>query len=189
LGGLFYVFILVNRGESAQVGDIFSGFQRGFGQLFLGVLVPGLLMCICMSPAIMVLIVKLIPLLPQLQQFKHMEPGTPPDPQAIKALFSIVWSVLPVLLICAVPVTYLAVCWKFTLALIVDQEMDFATAMRASWKMVNKHWWMVFGLVILISLLNLAGFLACCIGLVFTVPIGFGALMTAYETIFGAPKH
>jgi uncharacterized membrane protein len=101
----------------------------------------------------------------------------------------ILWAVLPVALICAVPVTYLSVCWKFTLPLIVDRQMDFAAAMRVSWKMVNQHWWMVFGLVILISLLNVVGMLVCCVGLLFTIPVGYAALMIAYETIFGAQKH
>jgi len=29
----------------------------------------------------------------------------------------------------------------------------------------------------------------CLIGLLFTIPIGFAALMIAYETIFGAEKN
>jgi len=35
-----------------------------------------------------------------------------------------------------------------------------------------------------ISLLNVAGMLLCCVGLLFTFPIGIAALMFAYETIF-----
>jgi uncharacterized membrane protein len=93
-----------------------------------------------------------------------------------------------VALVCAVPATYLSVCWKFTLPLIVDRRMDFGAAMKASWKMVNKHWWQVFGLVILISLLNIAGLCACCVGVLFSIPVGFAALMIAYETIFNADK-
>jgi uncharacterized membrane protein len=112
-----------------------------------------------------------------------------PDMDTIHALGRVVLTTLPVALVCAIPATYLSVCWKFTLPLIVDRQMDFATAMRASWKMVNKHWWMVFGLVILMSLLNLAGFLACCIGLLFSIPICVGALMFAYETIFNSKKN
>jgi len=189
IGGIFYLFIKVNRGEPATLGDMFSGFQRAFAQLFLGILVLSLLMGLCCSPIIVVLIVKLIPMAAQLQQLKHIQPGTMPDPETIHALMGILWTVLPVALICAVPVTYLSVCWKFALPLIVDRQMDFAAAMRASWKMVNKHWWMVFGLVILISLLNVVGLLVCCVGLLFTIPIGYAALMIAYETIFGAQKH
>lgn len=185
LGGVFYLFIRVNRGEPAEVGDIFSGFRRAFGQLFLGVLVPGLLAGLCMIPFIVMFIIKLIPLLGQLQ---HLHPGTPLDPATIDALKSVLFTTLPVALVCAIPATYLAVCWKFTLPLIVDRQMDFGAAMKASWKMVNKHWWQVFGLMILISLLNLAGLCACCVGVLFTIPVGFAALMIAYETIFNAEK-
>jgi hypothetical protein len=62
--------------------------------------------------------------------------------------------------------------------------VDFWTAIGMSRKMVQKHWWNVFGLIILIDLLNIAGVCACCIGLLFTIPVGFAALMFAYETIF-----
>ena len=57
---------------------------------------------------------------------------------------------------------YLQVNWVFTFPLVIDKQMDFWTAMKASWKMVGKHWWQVFGLVILASLINLAGVLVCC---------------------------
>jgi uncharacterized membrane protein len=186
MGGVFYLFIRVNRGEPAEVGDIFSGFRRAFGQLFLGVLVPGLLVGLCMIPFIVMVIIKLIPLLGQLQ---HLHPGTPLDPATIDALKSVLFATLPVAFLCAIPATYLSVCWKFTLPLIVDRRMDFGAAMKTSWKMVNKHWWQVFGLVILISLLNVAGLCACCVGVLFSIPIGFAALMIAYETIFGGEKN
>ena len=189
MGGLFYLFIRVNRNEPAELGDIFSGFRRGFVQLFLGVLVVGLAIGACLLPFIVVFIIKLIPMAAQLQQLQHLQPGTPPDPELIRALTSLLLTTLPVALVCAIPATYLAVCWKFTLPLIVDKQMDFGAAMKASWKMVNKHWWLVFGLTILISLLNLAGFFACCVGLLFSIPIGFAALMIAYETIFGTEEE
>ena len=83
-----------------------------------------------------------------------------------------------------IPVTYLSVNWLFTQALIIDKGMDFRTAMKTSWKMVHKHWWHVFGLVVVMGLLNLAGFCLCCVGLLFTLPAGVAVLMFAYETIF-----
>jgi hypothetical protein len=181
MGGVFYLFLLAIRGEPAEIGDIFSGFRRAFAQLFLGTLVQGLLIGLCLLPFIVVLIVKIIPLAGQLQ---HLQPGTPPNHETLVALESVMLACLPVLLVCSIPVTYLAVCWKFTLPLIVDRQMDFWTAMGTSRKMVNKHWWLVFGLVILISLLNIMGFCLCCVGLLFTIPIGIAALMFAYETIF-----
>ena len=186
MGGVFYLFIRVNRGERPEVGEIFSGFRRAFGQLFLGVLVTGLLVGLCLVPALVVLIVAAVP---QIGQLQHLQNGGTPDPATLAALKSVFFATLPVALVCALPATYLSVCWKFTLPLIVDKQMDFGAAMKASWKMVNKHWWQVFGLVILISLVNVAGLCACCVGLLFTIPIGFAALMIAYETIFAGEKN
>src|ERR1035437_621376 len=189
MGGLFYLFIRVNRKEPAQVGDMFAGFRRSFGQLFLGTFIQGLLVVACMIPFLIILLVKLLPILPQISQLSHLQPGATPDKETVNALVSALLTGLPVGLLCAIPATYLGVCWKFTLPLIIDKQMDFWTAMKTSWKMVNKHWWQIFGLVILISLLNVAGLCACCVGLLFTIPIGIAALMIAYETIFGVQKN
>jgi uncharacterized membrane protein len=186
MGGVFYLFIRVNRGERAEAVEIFSGFRRAFGQLFLGVLVTGLLVGLCLLPALVVLIVAAVP---QIGQLQHLQNGGTPDAATMAALKSILFATLPVAFICAIPATYLSVCWKFTLPLIVDKQMDFGAAMKASWKMVNKHWWQVFGLAILISLVNVAGICACCVGVLFTIPIGFAALMIAYETMFAGEKN
>jgi uncharacterized membrane protein len=187
LGGLFYLFLRVIRGERATLGDLFSGFQRGFVQLFLGTLVPGLLMGLTLLPFIIFFAIKLMPMVKDVNF----------DPQNEQAMLDLLKSIfgtvliptLPVLLLCAIPATYLSVCWKFTIPLIIDKELDFGAAMKASWRMVNKHWWQVFGLILLIDLVNLAGALLCCVGLILTVPIGFAALMYAYETIFNSEKE
>jgi uncharacterized membrane protein len=181
IAGLFYLFIRAIRNEPAEIGDIFSGFRRGFGQLFLGTLVSGLLIGICLLPFIIIFLVKFFPLI---GQFQHLQPGVPPDRQTVMALESIFLTCLPVLLVCAIPAIYLSVSWKFTLPLIIDRELDFWTAMKTSRKQVGKHWWHVFGLLIIIGLLNVVGMMLCCVGLLFTVPIGIAALMFAYETIF-----
>jgi uncharacterized membrane protein len=181
VGGVLYMFIRAIRSEPAEVGDIFLGFRRAFGQLFLATLVSSLFIGICLLPFIIMFVVKIFPLFGQLE---HLQSGAMPDKETIAALTSVVLTCLPVLLICAIPSIYLGVCWKFTLPLIVDRQINFWTAMNTSRKQVNKHWWQVFGLLILISLLNVVGVLLCCVGALFTVPVGFAALMFAYETIF-----
>jgi hypothetical protein len=183
IAGVFYLFIRTIRGEPAEIGDIFSGFKRGFVQLFLATLVTGILVGLCMLPFLVVLFVKLLPLIHQ------MDPHAASNPEKqlefLKSLLPGLISALPWLLICAVPATYLSVCWKFTLPLIIDKQVDFITAMKWSWKRVNQHWFQVFGVVLLVGLLNVAGVVVCCVGLLFTVPVGMAALMYAYETIFG----
>ena len=189
MGGLFYLFIRVNRREPATVGDMFAGFRQSFGQLFLGTFIPSLMLLVCLIPVLVVLFIKLAPMLPQLTKLAHLQPGETPDPATMSALVAALLVCLPVGLVCAIPVTFLSVSWKFTLPLIIDKQMDFWTAMKTSWKRVNQHWWALFGLIILTDLLNLAGLCACCVGLLITIPVGFAALMIAYETLFGAEKN
>jgi uncharacterized membrane protein len=89
------------------------------------------------------------------------------------------------LLLCIVPGIYLSTAWIFTVPLIVDRQLDFWSAMEVSRKGVNPHWWSVFCLLIVVALISIVGFLACCIGFLAALPIGLGALIYAYEDLFG----
>lgn len=192
MGGVLWMFLRGVRGEpGVEVGDVFAGFKRSFGQLFLATLVQGLLIGIVMLPFIVVFIYKLVNSGMNLDP--HHLQGLENNPEAaqalVKDLLGIGLVTLPVLLLCAVPAVYLGTCWKFSLPLIMDKRLEFWPAMKTSMKMVNKHWWQVFGLVLLVGLLNLAGFIACCVGLLFTIPVGFAAMMIAYDTIFGERQN
>ncbi|HZF01488.1 MAG TPA: glycerophosphoryl diester phosphodiesterase membrane domain-containing protein [Methylomirabilota bacterium] len=178
IGGIFYVFIQTIRNRPASAGDVFAGFRKGFWQLFLGYLIPALIVLACMIPFFIFYFIKIFPALANLQH--HTQ-----DSSAILAVVkSALAGSLPILLISMLPIIYLSLNWQFTLPLIIDKQMDFWTAMKTSWKMVHKHWWHMFGLFVVIGLLNIAGLCACCIGALFTAPIGFAAMMYAYETIF-----
>jgi hypothetical protein len=103
------------------------------------------------------------------------------------ALLGIAIGILVVLGVCAcvIPGIYLSVAWVFAMPLVVDRQMGFWQAMVFSMKVVNKHWFTVFALMIVVGLLSAAGIIACCIGVFVTMTIGWGALMYAYEDIFG----
>jgi uncharacterized membrane protein len=96
---------------------------------------------------------------------------------------------LPVLCLCLVPVTFFTVSFQFTIPLIIDRGMTFGQAMKLSWHMVFKHWWLLFGLTVVAGLIAMAGLLGCCVGVLFTAPIGLAAMMIAYETIFGVARN
>jgi uncharacterized membrane protein len=186
MAGVLYIFILNLRGQPTELGVMFEGFRRGYWQLFLGYLVPSLVYLACMLPFLIIYFVKVIPVL---GQFQHGNTN-PADfqnnlPAIMATLKSVFIGSLPVFCICVIPVMYLSVNWQFTLPLVIDKRIDFWTAMKTSWKMVHQHWWSVFGVVVVIGLINIAGLIACCVGLLFTVPLGFAALMYVYETIFG----
>lgn len=186
MGGLYFVYLKTIRRQTAVVGDVFAGYQKAFLHLFLGMLVVTVIAGACMLPFQFVWEAKAGPLMEQLRQSQQVSPA---DAQKIlPELLSAFAASLPVFLICLVPATYLTVCLQFTMPLIIDRGINFWPAMKTSFKMVNKHWWQVFGLTVLVGLVTLVGVLGCCIGILFTAPIGFAAMMFAYETIFSSPQ-
>jgi uncharacterized membrane protein len=90
--------------------------------------------------------------------------------------------------LCVIPGIFLQVAWLFALPLVIDRQMNFWDAMELSRKMVCKHWFIVFAFLIVYGLVVMAGLIACCIGILVTTPIGLGAWMYAYETIFSRPQ-
>src|SRR5258708_6404513 len=139
-GGLFRYYLKLIRGETADVGDAFSGFNLAFGPLLLLGFVRGLL-------------------------------------------------TLLGILLCVVPGIYLSVAWFFALPLVIDRQMDFWPAMELSRKVVSRHWFTVFGLILLAGLVSICGVFACCVGIFVTIPIGLVSLMYAYEDIFNRPSQ
>ena len=184
-GGVYFVFLKRIRKQATSVGEAFAGFQNAFVPLYLGALVVGLINAACMVPFQFVWQTKAGPLLEQMQ---HMQNDPTGMQNLLPQLMPAFASTLPVLLICLVPVTFFTVCLQFTLPLIIDQQMQVGAALKTSWKMVTKHWWQVFGLTVLVGLVSALGVLGCCIGVLFTAPIGIAAMMFGYETIFGAEK-
>ena len=91
------------------------------------------------------------------------------------------------LALCIVPGIYLLVSWRmFVPLLIVDKGLEFWPAMELSRKVVTKHWWPCFGLLLLAGLIGLLGFLGCVVGIFFTLPIAVGATAYSYLDIFCA---
>ena len=113
-------------------------------------------------------------------------------PSALRlALAGIVVQLLTVLgfLACIVPGVYLSTAWILTGPLIVDRGMGVWEAMELSRKVVTKRFWIMFCIVLIVAVSSLIGLLACCVGLLVTVPVGLGAFLYAYEDLFGtAPR-
>jgi hypothetical protein len=183
LGGIYYIFIQRMRGRQADVGDVFIGFQKMLSQLFLGNFFVTFFIGLCLIPFSLAEATRVDPIL---EQLRH---ASPTDIQNVMPqLWAALFGTLPILFVCLIPATYLTVNWQFTGPLIIDRQMRFWPAMKASWKKVHQHWWHVFGFVVVIGLLNLAGVCACCFGVLFTAPISIAATMYAYETIFSPPQ-
>jgi hypothetical protein len=180
MGGVYYVYLSLLRGKFASAGDLFTGFKC-FQDLFLFKLISSVIATAASMPYLLAMAEKLGPLTERLQQ----NPSSMKPDEMMPVFISAYVTPLPLLLIGMVPMMYLAVNWQFATPLIIDQKMGFWSAFVLSWKMVHKHWFQIFGLVILVSLLNVVGACMCCIGLLVTVPLGMLAICYAYEDIFG----
>jgi len=170
MGGVYYFLLKCIRRQPAEVGDVFAGFRLAFGQLLLGYLIMVLLILAASLPGLVIMGIPIY--------FMVQHHAAAPGPILVALLGFIV---------AMIPAIYLSIGWIFALPLIIDRQMDFWPALSASRRVVGKHWWLVFGLVVVCGLIKLAGFALCCVGLFFTLPIAFGAMMYAYESIFSAP--
>jgi hypothetical protein len=88
-------------------------------------------------------------------------------------------------LLCILPGVYLGVAYVFALPLIIDKKMEFWTAMEVSRRVVHRHWWSTFALVIVLAIVACLGALACIVGLFVSIPVASAALMFVYEDLFG----
>ena len=80
---------------------------------------------------------------------------------------------------------YFAVGIAFVFPLIVDKKLGFWEAIKTSLKTVHRQWFQVFGLLILVGLVNMVGVLACCVGMFATMPLGYLILGQGYRQLFG----
>ena len=103
------------------------------------------------------------------------------------ALLGIVSSIIILIgFICfIVPGIYLVVGYIFALMLVLDRGLNFWPAMETSRRSVQTGWFKIFGLLLLLFLLNLVGILALGVGLLVTAPLSHCIITTAYDDIFG----
>jgi hypothetical protein len=175
MGGLWLFYIKRVRSHPAGVADAFSGFGPRFTQLMLTSIIPGLI-----SFGVIALfgIVAAI-LLPSLALAGRARGGPPPG----AATFLIPLSIL--LFIGILVMVYLTTCWMFGLALVADKGLRFWPALELSRRVVSKHWWMTFWLLVVMGFLAVIGAMACGLGMLVTAPVAFAMVVSHYQRVFG----
>jgi hypothetical protein len=88
-------------------------------------------------------------------------------------------------LLCIVPGVILALGWYMFSYLIVDRRLGAIESLSTSWRVTKGHKVKLFVFMLLGMLVNLAGMLACGIGLLVTVPITLIALPYIYLKLTG----
>ena len=89
---------------------------------------------------------------------------------------------------CIVPGIILAIMWQFFGYVIVEQPtMTSTDAMRRSAEITKGYRWPLFGLGLLLLLINFVGALLLGVGLIFTYGITAVTVAWAYKTLSGQP--
>lgn len=175
LGGLSYYYIGRLRSQPRELGDAFAGFSQQFGRLMLaGVLVTAV-----------VIAVILVTMGPLVASAIHMaiaaqNHGTPPDFH-MSAFGGIGLFVGMLVLL------YLGVSWLFAFPLVIDKGLGAWTAMEVSRRVISRQWFRVFFVALIGGILTMLGIIALFIGLIFTLPLYYAAVYSAYETLCNPP--
>ena len=70
---------------------------------------------------------------------------------------------------------------------LLDQDCGVLESFRLSWFIMRGNRLSFFALALLVGLLSIAGFLACLVGAIFTVPLGYFVIAIAYLVMTGQP--
>jgi hypothetical protein len=172
MGGTYYIFLKRLRGEPARVGDMFDGFNRSFLPLFLVYLFMTLILFAAAIPMGIAIFVGFF-----VGIAEATASGAPP-----------VLTFLVIGLVCLFSMLLMITLGgmlTFSVPLAMDRGMDASEAFAATWRVTKHCWGKCLGLMIVLSLVGIAGFLALCFGMLVTMPLTFAMIAVAYEQLFG----
>jgi hypothetical protein len=171
-GSLIVAFKLI-KAQPIAFDDFFKGFKTPyFMPTLLVTLVTTLIAFACMIPAFVGIF---------LVGFSSgFSENQPPNP--IFIALAVILTFVTVL-----TVVYISISYTFAIPLVIGRKLEFWPAMEASRKIVGKQWFSIFGFFCVLTLINMAGILACCVGIFITAPFTSCAIAAAYESIIGLP--
>ena len=170
-GGLYYYYLGKIRGEPREVGDAFAGFSRAFVPLMLASLLTSFLIVAAMLPFFG-------PFFLVIGKAAMAGGHTPPDLGGVS---------VGLILLGVIPVLYLGIAWAFTFVLVLDKGFGPWTALEVGRRVVTRQWFRVFFTMLLGGILAMLGLIGLIVGIFFTIPLMFGALLYAYEDLFNPP--
>jgi hypothetical protein len=176
MGGLWVFYIKRVRNQEGGLADAFSGFSPRFWQLALTQAIPGLISLGVMG-LIGIVMAMTLPTMMVGARTRGIAASAAAHAMLIPLVVSAVIAVLVLL--------YLSTCWMFALPLAGDKGLNFWPALELSRRVVSKHWWMTFWLMVVCGVLGMLGIFACGLGLLVSGPVAFAMLASHYEKVFG----
>lgn len=184
LGGLWYLFVRVIRGESGGLHDLFAGFKRNPLQLAVGLFVSSLLLSLAFSLPLVIYA--------EILTLFMLASGTAFSLSSIAGQTSVFftglffWVGLIVAGVASLGLySYVfATRFLYVIPLIVDRRIGYFNALKVSSLHVSRQFWSVFSLILLALIVGFAGALLCGVGMLFTFPLSFAALAVGYTGMF-----
>jgi uncharacterized membrane protein len=171
--GLYYCLFRRARGKEVRFEMLFRGFDY-FVQSLIATLIQIVPLLVIFVPAYIAFMAVVFSTMPT-------QPGAKPDPDAAGTIM--VAYVAFILLIIVVSLVF-AFLFFFTYPLIVDRKLTGVQAVMTSMRAARANLGGVVGVILLNFLLGLVGYLACCIGVFFVMPLHFAAIAVAYRAVF-----
>jgi uncharacterized membrane protein len=119
----------------------------------------------------------------------HHHAQHPPETWMVVAMFGVFALQMVGMMLALAWSLWLQTRTMFILPLIADRGLGFVDAWRTSWQTTRKGFWELLLLQFLAGLIGGIGAYACVIGLLFTMPIFFTVVATAYEDRLGMPPQ
>lgn len=174
--GIYLALFKTRRGQQIEFGELFKGFDY-FGDSVIATLLHLVPIMVVFVPSYIVFYIGIFFLMPR---------NGEADPAAMLSffgLFAVFWIVMLVLII------LVSVGFTFAYPLIVDRRLSGLNAVKLSIKAGMANFWQLLGMLLLNGLLSFVGVLFCYVGAFLVLPIGFAAIATAYEQVFGLEEN
>jgi hypothetical protein len=82
-----------------------------------------------------------------------------------------------------IPGIIIALGMQFVVYIVCDKNVGYLEAMKVSWRLTDGHKVDILLLLIILFFLNIAGLLACCVGVIATTAIAQGSLAIVYDRL------
>jgi len=174
--GLYLVYFRKRRGLPIEFGTLFKGFDY-FGQSVVAALLHYIPIMVVVVFCYILLYVGMFATM-----FAASQAGEDAAPFAMLSflLVALVFYVIVLLLVILISIGFM-----FAYPLIVDRGLPGLDAVKLSFRAAFANFWRLLGLSLLGGLLSVVGVMMCYVGVIFVLPITFGAVAAAYEQVFG----
>jgi uncharacterized membrane protein len=171
--GIYHCLLRRTKGQSVKFEMLFRGFDH-FVQSLIATLIMVVPMIAILVPAYLGFIVAVL-------STTSPKPGAPPDPNAAVVALVAYGAFLFAMIGVSIVINVL---FFFMYPLIVDRRLTGVQAVGTSIRAARANLGGVLGIVLLNTLFDLVGYLACCVGLFFVMPLHYAAIAVAYRAVF-----